>query len=97
VKDTGPEWRELAACSGREPAFRWDARNDARAMREGFELCMACPSHDECRSWVLSWDLDPCPYHLVAGLSPSQRDEQRRQLRVTTEPTYTRPWGPEWW
>ena len=74
-------WREHAACIGqtavffppddRAAALKWDPR-PAQA------ICDACPSFDACRAWVRA---NPQRHGVWAGMSPAQRENDRRWLR----------------
>lgn len=88
-------WLEQAACRGRGLLFLLDGRYKRR-QRMALELCARCPVAEQCLDWVLAWDLDPCPRHIVAGLEPYQRDEMRAELRRSgIDATYELPWGLE--
>lgn len=75
-------WSEQAACRnskvldiplgyGRHET-RWPGMPSARA------LCNRCPVIDSCRTWVMAHEDDPCPWHVVAAMSPSERNQIRR-------------------
>ena len=74
-------WREDAACrdqtflffppDDRVGALRWDSR-------PAIAICNACPSLAACRDWVRA---NPQRHGVWAGMSPAQREDDRRWLR----------------
>ena len=48
------------------------------------DACNACPVLTECRTWVLAHTIDPCPWHVVAAMTPRQRNNARRELGIPT-------------
>lgn len=79
-------WMERAACRGEDmmlinhtKRLEWHLRRPAEAAR--IMLCTRCEVLDECTNWVLSEDVDPCPFHIVAGMVPVQRGRLRKQSR----------------
>lgn len=45
--------------------------------------CSACPVLEQCRRWVLLHRVDPCPVHIVAGMTPTERNSERRRLGIS--------------
>jgi len=80
------EWVAKAVCRGRtewemtEKAMR--SRNTRKFADTGIAIdgCLRCPSLTDCRTWVMSYTIDPCGYHVVAGFTPKQRNAQRETL-----------------
>lgn len=82
-------WSDFAACRGQGERWLLDER-DARRPRErlarhprtveAIAACEVCPVLKQCRIWVLAHDLDPCPWHVVAAMTPPERNNQRRQM-----------------
>ena len=78
-------WTEHAACKGldmelscvKSPA--WHQRRTVD--RDRMMLCARCPVLDQCTDWVLGEQTDPCPFHIVAGMVPTERGRIRRQAR----------------
>jgi len=76
------DWVEDAACAGltvcdvpaayRSKHHRWPGLRAARA------LCDTCPVAEQCRLWVLAHERDPCPEHVVAGMTTKERNQHRR-------------------
>lgn len=65
-------WRAQAACRGQ--VQRWQAvAVGRRTIRAAQVACLACPVYTQCRTWVLSQDPDPCPWHVVAAMTPGDR------------------------
>lgn len=85
----GP-WVAKAVCRGRsewemsENAMR--SRNTRKHANTGIAIdgCNICPSLVECRTWVMSYRLDPCAFHVVAGMTPRQRNEERERAGIAT-------------
>ena len=85
----GP-WVAKAVCRGRsewemsENAMR--SRNTRKHANTGIAIagCNVCPSLAECRTWVMSYRLDPCAFHVVAGMTPRQRNEERERAGIAT-------------
>lgn len=84
------EWVTKAVCRGRdewemtENAMR--SRNTRKFANTGIAVdgCLRCPSLTECRTWVMSHTIDPCGYHVVAAMTPKQRNEERVRLGMPT-------------
>jgi hypothetical protein len=77
-------WQALAACQGRPDD--WLAEQVGRArVAAAVEACQACPVLQHCRAWVLdpaTWQgVDPCPWHVVAAMTPAERDAARWRPR----------------
>lgn len=79
-------WDERAACKGKNMILRSTSKNIAWYMRrptdaERILLCTRCPVLPQCTDWVMSEDVDPCPFHIVAGMVPTERGRLRKQAR----------------
>lgn len=66
------DWRALAGCAGRVADMQALQVSPAR-VRAAKVICRRCPVLDACRAWVLSVDPDPCPWHVVAAMTPKER------------------------
>ena len=83
------EWVRKAACRGLAdrmeiPNF-WHARRNVERKPEVLvakRICAACPVLEQCRTWVLGHQADPCPAHVVAGMTKFERHDQRRQMGI---------------
>jgi WhiB family redox-sensing transcriptional regulator len=82
------EWSEQAACKGKKD---WEIAEKAAAWREphrqpnvvrAIAICHTCPVLEQCRNWVLAHQLDPCPVHVVAGMTPKERNAHRRSQGI---------------
>lgn len=80
-------WREQAACLGHGVLFvmpnRFITQRGAQRrpiLLAGMLMCSRCPVLDECTNWVISTTPDPCPNHVVAGMTPAERGRVKRQL-----------------
>jgi hypothetical protein len=79
-------WQDDALCAGN--GNRWLSMpthsHPRGAVNEwAVARCHDCPVLADCRRWVLSHDQDPCPYHVVAGMTISERRaEARRRARL---------------
>lgn len=75
-------WSEQAACRNSKRCDiplgygrhedRWPGMPAARA------LCNSCPVIEPCRNWVMAHEDDPCAWHVVAAMSPTERNQIRR-------------------
>lgn len=80
-------WREKAACIGHGAIFvqshRFLTQRHAErkpAMLAAILMCSRCPVLEECTDWVLNTRPDPCPEHIVAGMTAVERGKKKRQL-----------------
>jgi hypothetical protein len=83
------DWRTRAACRG--AGDMWLLRCVRGRMRPAqltgaaIEICMGCPVFNDCHTWITGVIAetgdDPCPSHVVAGLTPEQRQQQPRPAR----------------
>lgn len=80
-------WTEHAACKGKTNLFETiSSERPSRTPRNpqtnaARALCRTCPVLDECRKWILAHQQDPCPHHIVAGMTRSERAAHRRNNR----------------
>jgi hypothetical protein len=84
----GP-WHERAACKSKGRMFLIPAdrssqyRNLLPARNQtAIAMCFRCPVLKQCEQWAMAHQFDPCPHHILAGLTPSQRNVKRRVLGV---------------
>lgn len=70
--DLTTPWPERAAC--RHRTQEWESGQEYHAKQVAIRTCRdACPVYRECLSWVLAQVEDPCPFHVVAGLTVGER------------------------
>lgn len=81
-------WCERAACRGLDmmlwthsKPLSWYLRRPTDRSR--IMLCTQCEVLDECATWVMGEPDDPCPFHIVAGMVPTERGRLRKQARRT--------------
>ena len=83
------EWVEKAFCCGRS---EWELSENAMRSRRtakfetiGIALsgCRLCDVINDCRTWVMSHTIDPCSCHVVAGMTPRERNAQRETLGMS--------------
>lgn len=77
------DWQKDAECAGLKTLCiplgfkghtdKWFGLTEARSV------CQRCPVLEQCRTWVLAHDDDPCDWHIVAGLTPQERNGIRRR------------------
>lgn len=71
------DWRTEAACrrSTDELEVNWTISKlkQAKQAERGKAICAGCPVLAECAVWLASHAEDPCPWHVVAGLAPLER------------------------
>lgn len=78
-------WTEHAACKGKTNLFETPpSERPSRTPRTprvlaARAICRTCPVLNECRQWVLAHQQDPCPHHIVAGMTRTERMTQRRK------------------
>lgn len=82
----GP-WHEQAACKGEGWLFLMPndrtQRNRGRLpdrCQTAIATCFDCPVLEQCEQWAFAHHIDPCPHHILAGLTPRQRNIRRRHL-----------------
>lgn len=88
------EWADEAACKGSDDwaihAFALHKR-DARRFPQvvnAIKGCEACPVLEQCTAWIFAHDIDPCSHHVVAAMTPKERNAERRRrgMRVPGNP-----------
>lgn len=65
------DWRERARCHGHTAG--WVDADVPTLTSHAVTLCAACEVQPQCHAWLMSHDVDPCPAHVVAGLTVAQR------------------------
>lgn len=88
------DWAELAACKGSDswlmPVRAMHSRNARRnpEVVAAIAKCSTCPVLEQCRQWVMSHRDDPCKWHVVAAMTPQERNAQRRTsgMRIPGKP-----------
>lgn len=92
----GP-WHERAACKGKSHLFlipdsrgRYGRNVLTSGNERAIHVCFDCPVLEDCEQWGINQPFDPCPAHILAGLTPKQRRTKRRALGI---PTPGRPGG----
>ena len=50
----------------------------AREVVQVVATCQRCPVLEQCTSWVMGHDEDPCAWHVVAGMTPMERNRIRQ-------------------
>lgn len=84
------DWRDAAACRGHGEVmtardltdFTRKSRLARQRVAAAKAICAQCPVIDQCRAWVLGEDMDPCPWGVVAGMIPQERNANRRERGV---------------
>lgn len=76
------DWAQDGLCLGSDawlltPAARRDRSRRSREVTQVVEECGQCPVLEDCRSWVMGHDEDPCQWHVVAGMTPKERNAIR--------------------
>ncbi|MCA1569328.1 MAG: WhiB family transcriptional regulator [Chloroflexi bacterium] len=90
-------WREHAACRGKDPAIWFPTRGDFELEERAREVCRGCPVRPECREYALDAGE---PMGIWGGLSERQREkilgrrlqprtQGVRELRHGTESCYS--------
>ena len=49
----------------------------AREVVQVVATCQRCPVLEQCTSWVMGHHEDPCAWHVVAGMTPKERNRIR--------------------
>lgn len=82
----GP-WHERAACKGKGwlflvPSNRAQLNRGRLPERNhtAIAMCFDCPVLEQCEQWAFAHQVDPCSHHILAGLTPRQRNVKRRVL-----------------
>jgi hypothetical protein len=95
--DPKGDWVDDAACAGHEPTFRipqWHTHPRGQERKkiviEAKQICATCPVLDDCRNWILNHTIDPCPAHVVAGLTKRERTNEKHRLGIRTAGRPTR-------
>jgi hypothetical protein len=76
------DWVSDGLCLGSDA---WLLTSSARRQRSRFSrelvqviaTCERCPVLEDCTSWVMGHDEDPCAWHVVAGMTPKERNRIR--------------------
>lgn len=77
------DWAHEGLCRG---SSAWLLTSSARRERSRFSrevvevisICRQCPVLEDCTSWVMGHDQDPCDWHVVAGMTPRERNRARQ-------------------
>jgi hypothetical protein len=76
------DWAHDGLCRGSDA---WLLTSSARRQRSRFSrelvqviaTCERCPVLEQCHTWVMGHDEDPCTWHVVAGMTPKERNRIR--------------------
>ncbi|MFF9197303.1 WhiB family transcriptional regulator [Streptomyces sp. NPDC014779] len=82
-----PDWRESAACTGRDPDFMFPDPGNRRATEQAQALCLVCPVRQECLDAVMAAEgsaVAASRYGVFGGLTPLQRE----RLYSSSRPSY---------
>lgn len=84
-------WHERAACKGKGALYlipdsrgRYGRNVLTAANNEAINICYDCPVLEDCERWAIWQPFDPCPAHILAGLTPKQRRTKRRTVGIPT-------------
>lgn len=61
VVDSGGDWRDRAACVGRDPEMWALAGHLTEANIRAIRICGSCPV----RAWCLAWALEIAPHEMI--------------------------------
>lgn len=82
------DWGEQAACKGSQDwaihAFALHRRDTRRfpQVAAAIRACETCPVLEQCRAWIFAHDIDPCTHHVVAAMTPKERNAERRRRGI---------------
>ena len=71
-------WRDKAACLGTDPAM-WFREHGVVFGKRLKGICAKCPVRQDCEDWVLDLKKNEDPGGFCAGMSPRQRNLERRK------------------
>lgn len=77
------DWAHDGLCRGSgawllTSSARRDRSRYSREVVQVIETCRLCPVLEDCRTWVMGHDEDPCTWHVVAGMTPKDRTRARQ-------------------
>lgn len=82
------DWGERALCKGRadweipqRDLLSPDPTFGPRTTRAK-TMCFECPVFEDCYEWIMPQHDDPCPCHVVAGMTPRERRAERKRTRL---------------
>lgn len=80
------DWVALAACRGQVDLFEvpnwWAPKrgyNRTPQVVAAKRICWRCPVLEQCRTWITDHYEDPCPAHVVAGMTKQERRTYRKE------------------
>lgn len=80
------QWVDRAACRGNNaceiPHGYANSGRRWRGLPEARALCNGCPVLEQCRHWIIAHRIDPCPVHVVAAMTPKERNTARRDSGI---------------
>lgn len=76
------DWAHDGLCLGSQAwlltaSARRERGRYAREVVQVVATCQRCPVLEQCKSWVMGHDEDPCAWHVVAGMTPKERNRIR--------------------
>lgn len=84
------DWVERAACRGQTALFEvpnfWAPKrgyNRTPQVVAAKRICWRCPVLEQCRTWIVGHHEDPCPAHVVAGMTKQERRIHRKELGLS--------------
>lgn len=84
------EWVARAACRGQVDLFEvpnwWAPKRGYDRTPEvvaAKRICWRCPVLEQCRTWITDHYEDPCPAHVVAGMTKQERRIYRKELGLS--------------
>lgn len=77
------DWAHDGLCRGSgawllTSSARRDRSRHSREVVQVIATCRRCPVLEQCTSWVMGHDEDPCTWHVVAGMTPKERNRARQ-------------------
>jgi len=77
------DWAHDGLCLGSgawllTSSARRDRGRRSREVVQVIDTCRRCPVLEQCHTWVMGHDEDPCAWHVVAGMTPKERTRARQ-------------------